>query len=79
MEIRLTSELESYINDKVKSGLYEDASAVIQEALRIAKTDTTVPLKEFINNRIEEYGEKDLVEVDIDEVILEAKKTYKKD
>lgn len=36
MHISLTPELEKIVNDKVVSGLYNNASEVIHEALRLA-------------------------------------------
>ena len=36
MHISLTPELEKIVNDKVDSGLYNNASEVIREALRLA-------------------------------------------
>lgn len=35
MNISLTSTLEQWINDKVQSGLYNSASEVVREALRL--------------------------------------------
>jgi antitoxin ParD1/3/4 len=35
MNVSLTPELESLVNDKVKTGLYNSASEVVREALRL--------------------------------------------
>lgn len=35
MNVSLTPELEQLVNDKVKSGLYQTASEVVREALRL--------------------------------------------
>lgn len=35
MNISLTSNLEKYVNDKLKTGLYSSASEVIREGLRL--------------------------------------------
>lgn len=35
MHISLTDQLEDYVNIKVQSGLYKDASEVVREALRL--------------------------------------------
>ena len=37
MNVSLTAELEDLINEKVKSGMYQTASDVIREALRLLK------------------------------------------
>lgn len=37
MNISLTPELDTYVQDKVKSGLYHSASEVIREGLRLLK------------------------------------------
>jgi antitoxin ParD1/3/4 len=37
MNVSLTPELERLVNDKVRSGLYQTASEVVREALRLLK------------------------------------------
>ena len=37
MNVSLTPELEELVNDKVRSGLYQTASEVVREALRLLK------------------------------------------
>ena len=37
MNVSLTPELEDTVNDKVRSGLYQTASEVVREALRLLK------------------------------------------
>jgi len=37
MNVSLTPELEKLVNEKVKSGLYQTASEVVREALRLLK------------------------------------------
>ncbi|MFN8554592.1 MAG: type II toxin-antitoxin system ParD family antitoxin [Candidatus Obscuribacterales bacterium] len=37
MNVSLTPELESFVTDKVKSGLYNSASEVIRESLRLLR------------------------------------------
>jgi antitoxin ParD1/3/4 len=37
MNVSLTSELEQLVNEKVRSGLYQTASEVVREALRLLK------------------------------------------
>jgi antitoxin ParD1/3/4 len=42
MNISLTPELEQYVNDKVKSGLYHSASEVIRDGLRLLREQDEV-------------------------------------
>ena len=37
MNVSLTPELEQFVNEKVESGLYQTASEVVREALRLLK------------------------------------------
>jgi len=37
MNVSLTPELEDFVNDKVKSGLYNSASEVVRESLRLLR------------------------------------------
>lgn len=37
MNVSLTPELESYVNGKVRSGMYQTASEVVREGLRLLK------------------------------------------
>ncbi|HEY7054975.1 MAG TPA: type II toxin-antitoxin system ParD family antitoxin [Vicinamibacterales bacterium] len=37
MNVSLTPELEKFVTDKVRSGLYQTASEVVREALRLLK------------------------------------------
>ncbi|HEY8157463.1 MAG TPA: type II toxin-antitoxin system ParD family antitoxin [Methylobacter sp.] len=64
MHISLTPELEAIIKEKVSSGLYNNASEVIREALRFMKTN-----EELINQMKLDHlrsklveGERDLAE-----------------
>ena len=38
MNVSLTPELEALVNEKVRSGLYQTASEVVREALRLLKS-----------------------------------------
>lgn len=40
MNVSLTKELESFVDDQVKSGLYQTASEVVRAGLRLLKEDT---------------------------------------
>ena len=49
MNVSLTKELERLVNDKVKSGMYQTASEVIREGLRLLKErDSLEPLRRDI-------------------------------
>ncbi len=50
MNVSLTPELEKLVNEKVKSGLYNSASEVIRESLRLLQEQDT--LKEFRRNEL---------------------------
>ena len=45
MNVSLTPELEKYIDGKVESGLYNNASEVVREGLRLLKEHDEVRLK----------------------------------
>lgn len=53
MNISLTKELEAYVKEKVRSGLYHDASEVVRESLRRSwEEDQMEP--EWLENKIRE-------------------------
>lgn len=45
MNVSLTPELEKFVDDKVESGLYNNASEVIRESLRLLKEHDEIRLK----------------------------------
>ena len=45
MNVSLTPELEKYIDEKVESGLYNNASEVVRESLRLLKEHDEIRLK----------------------------------
>jgi len=45
MNVSLTPELEKFIDDKVESGLYNNASEVVREGLRLLKEHDEIRLK----------------------------------
>jgi len=64
MHISLTPELEAIIKEKVTSGLYNNASEVIREALRFMKTNEELinQMKlDHLRSKLAE-GERDLLE-----------------
>ena len=62
MNVSLSSPLEDYINQKVESGLYNSASEVIREALRLLqekeqKRERKAQLDELLIHRLSKAGE----------------------
>ena len=53
MNVSLTPQLEKFVNDKVKSGMYYSASEVIREGLRLLKERD-----ELKQRRVEEIKQK---------------------
>ena len=47
MNVSLTPELEQLVSDKVKSGLYNSASEVVREALRLLKEQDALKAYRF--------------------------------
>ena len=45
MNVSLTPELEKFVNGKVQSGLYNNASEVVREGLRLLKEHDEIRLK----------------------------------
>jgi len=45
MNVSLTPELEKYVDEKVESGLYNNASEVVRESLRLLKEHDEIRLK----------------------------------
>ena len=45
MNVSLTPELEKFVGDKVESGLYNNASEVIRESLRLLKEHDEIRVK----------------------------------
>ncbi len=61
MNISITSELENFINAKVKSGMYNSASEVVREALRMLAEED-----EMRKNRLEKLRAE--IQVGLDQV-----------
>ena len=65
MNVSLTPELERFVNDKVDTGLYQTASEVVREALRLLKdrdlererlqTDVRAGLEQGVSGRAKVY------------------------
>ncbi len=77
MNISLTPELEKFITDRVQSGLYNSASEVVREALRLLQEEYLLQeiklagLKREIQKGRESGSSKEL---DIEDVVSRGKK-----
>ena len=58
MNVSLTPELESLVNEKVQTGMYQTASEVVREALRLLKERDETKLREL----------REMIEVGIDQL-----------
>jgi antitoxin ParD1/3/4 len=68
MNISLTPELEKLVNKKVKSGLYQTASEVVREGLRLMKErdDEVRRLRADIQEGFDAIDRGDFTEYDVD-------------
>lgn len=74
MELSLTPELERFIQKKVESGMYANASEVVRDALRhMDSYDASQELCEFLAPRIKAAKQKEFVKQSFDEIIAEAR------
>lgn len=70
MNVSLTPELELLVNERVRSGLYNSASEVIRESLRLLKEQDELrqirltKLRAEINTGLEAYNRGDYVPLD---------------
>jgi antitoxin ParD1/3/4 len=84
MNVNLTPELDQMINAKVKSGLYNSASEVVREALRLMQEKDEYrrirlnELRREIEIGREQARRGELVPLDIDAIIDEAKQRSRK-
>ena len=81
MNISLTDELVRLVQDRVSSGMYNNASEVIREAIRqLETTDSLIyelklkHLRESLSEGIEQANNKHFVSEGFDEIISEAKR-----
>jgi len=79
MNVSLTPELETYIQDKVASGRYSSASEVMREALRLLQDHDQLQaikleaLRKEITIGIEQADRGDVSPLDIEETIAKAR------
>lgn len=77
MNISLTPALEKFINDKVAAGLYNSASEVIREAIRLLMSKDTVSQERLIMlNRDIDEGLNDPVSFDGHEAMKKLMDKY---
>jgi antitoxin ParD1/3/4 len=77
MNVSLTPELEKFIIDRVKSGLYHSSSEVVREALRLLKEQDLLKEIRLIELKNEIQRGKDsgsATELDIEDAIDRGKK-----
>ncbi len=77
MNVSLTPELESLVNKKVKTGLYNSASEVVREALRLLEEQDRLretrleELRNEIMKGVEQIRQGDYIEINSDEELRE--------
>ncbi len=80
MNVSLTPELEQLVSDKVKSGLYNSASEVVREALRLLKEQDALKayrlgeLRREIAVGIEQANRGEVAPLDIGTIKVEGRK-----
>ena len=92
MNVSLTPELENLVNEQVKSGLYNSASEVIRESLRLFKEqlmlkeirrnelrrEIMIGVEQMRNGEYTEIKSAEELESFTEEIIREARKKYGK-
>lgn len=79
MNISLTKELQKFVKDKVKSGMYSSSSEVIRDSLRLFERETGLAdLRREIDKGLQDIKKGSVVELSMEEVITEAKATHAK-
>ena len=83
MNISLTDELAQLIQNKVSSGMYNNASEVIRDAIRRLESDDTLiyelkmsRIKHALADGIKQAKNNDFVDQSFDEIIAEATTEY---
>lgn len=80
MNVSLTKELEKFVQDKVKSGLYRSSSEVIRDCVRRFKQDDAqlTALRREIDVGLKDIEEGRVKELEMEEIIAEAKALHAK-
>ncbi len=79
MNVSLTPELEKFVTDRVKSGLYHSSSEVVREALRLLKEQDLLKEIRLAELKSEIQPGEDsgsATELDIEDVIHRGKKRF---
>jgi antitoxin ParD1/3/4 len=80
MNVNLTPELDRLVNDKVKSGLYNSASEVVREALRLLSEQDEYrrirleELRKEIDLGLEQARRGELVPLDVEAIMVEGRR-----
>lgn len=75
MNLSLTPELEKFIQSKIASGMYSNASEVVRDALRrMDERDPWHELREFLAPRIAAVEAGEVISQTFDEIIDEVRK-----
>jgi antitoxin ParD1/3/4 len=80
MNVSLTAELKELVDEKVKSGLYQSASEVVRDALRLLqerdhlRVTRLASLRRDIAVGIEQADRGELAPIDMDEILAESHK-----
>lgn len=80
MNVSLTTELQKFVQDKVKSGLYRSASEVIRDSLRwLRKQEAQLAdVRHEIDKGLRDIKEERVEELNIEEILSEAKALHAK-
>jgi antitoxin ParD1/3/4 len=81
MNVSLTPELEKIVNKKVKSGMYNSASEVVREALRLLEEQDrlrAMKLEALRQDILAGLNSGKSVPLDMEEIKAEARKRYNK-
>lgn len=83
MNVSLTDELTHLVQSKVESGMYNNASEVIRDAIRRLESDHTLiyelklaRIKEALADGIQQAKNNEFVDQSFDEIITEAKEEH---
>ena len=90
MNVSLTPELENFVNEKVKSGLYNSASEVLRESLRLLKErdmlkeiqlselrrEIMLGVEQIRNGEYTEIKSREELEAFTEQLIKEAREKY---
>ncbi len=75
MNVSLTEELQKFVQDKVKSGLYRSASEVVRDSLRSFKKREAglIELRHEVDIGLRDIKDGKVEELNIEKIVAEAK------